>query len=150
MSIDLTTQERDTIRTAAFGSLTLVSKADPGFFAMFKESVAGSRALAEAPQEIKEVFGSGGLPPVPKAGSDQELEATILADVAAAVDILGAKAPAQLQGFKDVLLTACDQVAQASSGVDPAEQQVIDKIRAALGGGSTGTGAAPTDGALGQ
>src|SRR5262245_9144576 len=36
-----TDQERDTIRTAAFGAMTLVSAADPGFLSMFKESMAG-------------------------------------------------------------------------------------------------------------
>lgn len=47
---DFTDQERDTIRTGAFGAIALVSNADPGFFATFKESMAGSKALATAPK----------------------------------------------------------------------------------------------------
>ena len=50
---DYSDEERDTVRSAAFGAMLLVSKADPGFFAMFKESMAGSKALAKASPELR-------------------------------------------------------------------------------------------------
>ena len=56
---DYTDEERDTVRNAAFGAIALVSKADPGFFSSFKESLAGSKALASAPKEITEILRVG-------------------------------------------------------------------------------------------
>lgn len=50
-----------------------------------------------------------------------------------AMQALNAKAPEQAQGYKDVVLAACDQVAGASKGVSPEETAMIEKIRAALG-----------------
>jgi hypothetical protein len=47
---EYTDEERDTIRTAAFGAIMLVSKADPGFLAGFKETMVGSKTLAGAPR----------------------------------------------------------------------------------------------------
>jgi hypothetical protein len=57
---DYNDDERDTVRSAAFGAMALVSKADPGFFAMFKESMAGSQAFANASPELQELLKSGG------------------------------------------------------------------------------------------
>lgn len=128
---DYTDTERDTIRTAAFGAMALVSKADPGFFAMFKESMAGSRALSAAPPEIGELLRSGGFPS-PPTGDAASVEAQVLGALTQARGILGGKDQAASDAFREVILAACDQVAQASDGVAAAEQAVIDKVRAAL------------------
>ena len=53
---DYSDNERDTVRSAAFGAMLLVSKADPGFFATFKESMAGSKVLAKASPELREML----------------------------------------------------------------------------------------------
>ena len=63
-----TDDEKVTLRNAAFGAMMLVSAADPGFFAMFKESMAGAKALATAPPDLRDLFKGGGMPSVPKGG----------------------------------------------------------------------------------
>lgn len=63
---DYNDQERQTLRTAAFGAIFLVSSADPGFFDMVKESFAGSKAFANSSPELRDLLKSGGIPPVPK------------------------------------------------------------------------------------
>ena len=83
-------EERDTVRSAAFGAVALVSKADPGFFAMFKESMAGSKAFTTASPELQELLKSGGMPNLPKGNSD-EIDKSILSSVERAVAILQAK-----------------------------------------------------------
>ena len=103
----LTDDERSTVRDAALGAIALVSKADPGFFAMFKESMAGSRALQDAPAGVKDLLNAGGFPSPPTGSSKEEVNSKILA--------------------------ACDAVANASDGVAPEEQAAIDQVRAALG-----------------
>ncbi|KNX38042.1 hypothetical protein [Luteipulveratus halotolerans] len=146
---DYTDQEKDVIRRAAFGAIALVSKADPGFFATFKESAAGSKVLATAPETIKQLF-KGGLVGPPSGGSAAEIEQAILGDVQQAVQIL-AKDPADRQAFTDVITKACQQVAEASRSVAPAEQDAIAKVNQALGAAGTPTpqaeaGAAPKPG----
>lgn len=129
---EYTDAEHDTIRNSAFGAIALVSKADPGFFATFKESMAGSRAFAAAPPAVQELLKSGGFPSPPK-GDAAEVEAQVLAGLGEARTILEAKDPAAAQGYRDVLLAAADAVANAAGGgTDAAEAAVIAKIRAAL------------------
>ena len=63
---EYTEAEHETIRSAAFGAIALVSKADPGFFSTFKESMAGSRAFAAAPPAVQELLKTGGFPTPPR------------------------------------------------------------------------------------
>jgi hypothetical protein len=127
-----TDQERDTIRSAAFGALTLVSAADPGFLSMFKESMAGAKALAAAPADLQSVLKSGGMPPMP-AGSKEEIKQNVLTALRQSKDIITAKAPQDLQPFQAVIAEAINQVATVHEGVSDSERRVIDEVRAAVG-----------------
>lgn len=127
---DYTDEEKSTLRNAAFGAMMLVSAADPGFFAMFKESMAGAKALAAAPPDLQALFKGGGMPSMPKGA---QVESTVLGQLQQATAILQAKAPQDLQSYRDVITAACDQVANASQGVAESETAVIGKIRAAVG-----------------
>ncbi|KGN37878.1 hypothetical protein [Knoellia subterranea] len=129
---EYTDAERDTIRTAAFGAIALVSKADPGFFSSFKESLAGSKALASGPKEITEILRSGGFP-TPPTGDAAAQEQAVTSGLTQAVSILNAKADGSAEAFKGVILEAAQAVADASDGVAPEEQAVLDKVKAALG-----------------
>ena len=129
---DYSDEERDTVRSAAFGAMLLVSKADPGFFAMFKESMAGSKTLAKASPELRELLKSGGMPSPPK-GKPEEIDKAVLTSVEQAVAILQEKGPDEVEGFKALIVDACDKVAEASKGVAPAETEAIGKVKSALG-----------------
>lgn len=129
----LTDDERSTVRDAALGAMALVSKADPGFFAMFKESMAGSRALKDAPEGVQDLFKADGFPTPPTGSSKEEVDSKILTELTEAMAIVRAKAPAEADGYKQVILNACDAVANASGGVAPEEQTAIEKVRSALG-----------------
>ncbi len=132
MADQLNDDERRTVRDAALGALSLVSRADPGFFALFKESRAGSEALKAAPPALQDLMKAPGLPMPPSGSSAQEVEAKILDGIGAAVGVLTAKAPEQVEPFRQVVLAGCDAVANASKGVAPEEAATIDRVRAAL------------------
>ena len=67
---DVTDQDKGVVRDAALGAMALVSRADPGFFAMFKESVAGSKAVAAAPSGLRErTAHCGGMPMPPQVAT---------------------------------------------------------------------------------
>lgn len=130
---EYTDQEKDTIRRAAFGAMGLVSKADPGFFASFSESFAGAKALAAAPPEIAELLQGGRI--APTASTMQEFEAQTLQRLRESMQIT-AKDPAAQTALRDVILAACQHVADASKGTSATEQAVIDQVRQAVGEGN--------------
>ena len=127
-----TDQERQTLRTAAFGAVYLVSSAEPGFLDMVKESFAGSKAFAKSP-ELKDVMRSGGMPMMPK-GQRQDIERDVLSALSSSQQILQSKGQDQLDGFRAAVTQAVDEVADAAGGGASAnEQQAITKIKAAIG-----------------
>ncbi len=127
---EYTEQEQEQVRRAVLNAIAYVSKADPGFFAAFSESAAGARALAAAPEGLRTLLTGGFI--LPEAQSPEEFDASVVPDLQAAVSVVAAKDPADAQALKDVVLAAAQQVAEASKGVSPEEQQAVEKIRAAL------------------
>lgn len=127
----LTDEERLTLKTGAFGAVFLVANADPGVFALIRESFAASGALAEASGPVKEALTSGPLPTLPR-DSALEVESVVLPALRRAVAILREKSPGDAAGYRALVLAAAEQVAAADQGPSPAETSVIDRIRDAL------------------
>jgi hypothetical protein len=132
VSEQLTSDERMTLKTAAFGAVFLVSSADPGFLGMIRESFAASGVISSASGLVKDVLTTGGLPQLPRDDADQ-VERVVLPMLRRSVQILEAKAPAEVDNYRRTVLAATDQVARATAGVDSTEAEVIGKVRAALG-----------------
>jgi hypothetical protein len=127
-----TDQERQTLRTAAFGAVYMVSSAEPGFLDMVKESFAGSKAFAKSP-ELRDVLRSGGTPKMP-SGSRQDVEQNVISALTDSKQILESKGPDELNGFRMAVTEAVDEVAGAAGGgASPNEQEAIGKIKAAIG-----------------
>ncbi len=129
---DLTAEERSTLKTAAFGAVYLVSDADPGFFAMLKESFAASGALAGATGLVKEVLSTGPLPKLPRA-SISEVEALVLPALERSVAILREKAPSEVDNYQAAVVTAVEEAANAAHGVNAREADALAKVKAAVG-----------------
>ena len=140
---EFTESEHDTIRLGAFGAIALVSKADPGFFSTFKESMAGSKALAAAPAAVQELLRGGGLVTPPR-GTPEQVEAQVLDTLRQATALLDAKDPSAAAGYREVIRAASQAVANASKGVSDEERAVIAKIEAALVASSPSDAPAPT------
>ena len=128
----LSPDEKTTLKTAAFGAVFLVSNADPGFLGMIRESFAASSVISAASGLVREVLTTGGLPQLPRDGAEK-VEQLVLPMLRRSVEILQAKAPAEVDNYRRTILVAADRVAGASAGVDSAETAVIGKVRAALG-----------------
>ncbi|MFF5171384.1 hypothetical protein ACFY3U_01955 [Micromonospora sp. NPDC000089] len=127
----LSDDERLTLKTGAFGAVFLVSNADPGMFALIRESIAASDALAGASGLVKEALTTGPLPQLPR-DSALEVESVVLPALGRAVDILREKSPDEVAAYRALVLAAADRVAQASREVLPAEAAMLDRIRGAL------------------
>ncbi|MFG1952977.1 hypothetical protein [Micromonospora sp. NPDC048830] len=127
----LTDEERLTLKTGAFGAVFLVSNADPGVFALIRESFAASGVMSEASGPVREALTVGPLPKLPR-DSVPEIEAVVLPALRRAVEILREKAPGDVAGYRSLVLAAAEQVARADRGVASAEAEMIDRIRGAL------------------
>jgi hypothetical protein len=127
-----TDQERETLRTAAFGAVYMVSSAEPGFFDMVKESFAGSKAFAKSPA-LRDVLRSGGLPQMPQ-GSPEQVEQNVLSALSESLEILASKGPDEVRGFQTAVSSAVDEVAKAAGGGPSSkETEAIGKVKAAVG-----------------
>ncbi|MEV4755380.1 hypothetical protein AB0J86_09735 [Micromonospora sp. NPDC049559] len=128
----LSDEERSTLKTGAFGAVFLISNADPGILSMLRESFAAAGALAGSRGLVNEVL-TGGPPPRLGGGSPAELEAAVLPALRRAVEILGAKAPAEVANYRAAVLDAVDRVAGSTEGTSRAEGELLARVRDALG-----------------
>ena len=129
---EYTDQERQTLRTAAFGAVYLVSSAEPGMLDMLKESFAGSKAFASSSADLRDLLRAGGLPQIPK-GAPADIESGVLEALSESTGILEGKGQRELDGFRGAVTKAVDQVAAAADDVSPNEAAAIGKVKAALG-----------------
>ena len=121
-------QDKDTIRRGALGAVSLVSMAQPGFD-MFRESMAGSKVFAKAPPQIQDLLKGGFM--MPPTGTPDQVESELLGELTRATQILSAN-PTDLEGYRNVILDACEQVAGAAKGVSPEEEAMIQRVRDAV------------------
>ena len=143
MALPLTEDERQTLKTAAFGAVYLVANADPGFFNVLRESFAASGALAGATGPLREVLTKGPLPRLPKsppadsagagAGQSDPIE-FVLSALRRSVAILAEKAPDELAEYQSTVIGAVDRVAEAADGVSEKEYAMIARVKEALSG----------------
>ena len=129
---DYSDQERQTLRSAAFGAVFLVSHAEPGMFDAVKESFAGSKAFAAASPELRDLLKSGGIPKIP-GGSPTDIESGVLKALTDSTAILETKGQSELDGFRTVVTNAMEAAAAAADDVSPREVAAISKVKTALG-----------------
>jgi hypothetical protein len=133
---DFTEQEWAQLRQGATGAGLLVSVSDHSFFDSFKEAgslakhLAGGRSgESELIRELASERGTG----FGKRSSQQEIESGTIDALTAAVKILEAKAPDELNAYRSFVLEVAEKVGKAAGGGEEAEAATIEKIRAALG-----------------
>jgi hypothetical protein len=134
---DFTDDEWDALQKGVTGAGMLVSVSDQDFTDMFGEASALAKALrkhqqqdgSELIRELASARGSGfGL-----TASRKEVETETLAALRTATETLAAKAPDELEGYRQLVLGVADAVAGAKSGVEPGETAALERIKEALG-----------------
>lgn len=137
MDETLTAEEKLALRAGAFGAVQLVVNADPGIFALVRESFAASGVIAGSSGLIRDALTSGPLPRLPE-GPPQQVEREVLAALRQALAVLRVKAPGELSAYREVVAAAVDRAARAHRGIAPAERAAISRIRAVLDEGCAG------------
>jgi len=133
---DFTEQEWESLQKGVVGGGLLVSLSDRSFFDTFKEAGAMAKHVAQARQssssdlirELANVHGTGfGVTSAPEKVENETLDA-----LRAAKQALEAKAPEELDAYRQLVLDVAQSVAAAASGGDAAEEQAIEKVRTAI------------------
>jgi hypothetical protein len=129
---EYTDPEKQSMRDAAYGAVFLVAHADPGMVDMIKETFAASKSFARASGDMQGVFRGVSMPSVPK-GDPAQIEAGVLAELSESVATLRQKAPADAEAYRQIVIDACTNAAQAVNGASASETALLGKITAALG-----------------
>jgi hypothetical protein len=133
---DFTEQEWEALKKGVVGAGLLVSLSDRGFFDTFKEAGALAKHVGTAKQsgsselvrELSDVRGAGfGLTASPDKVERETLEALQTAKAA-----LEAKAPEELQPYRDFVVEVAQSVAAAAPGGDSSESGAIERVRSAV------------------
>jgi hypothetical protein len=133
---NLNEQELESLRKGVVGAGLLVSVSDRGFIDTFKETGALAKHVANARQstdselvrQVAEVRGGGfGL-----TSSPEEVEGETLEALRTSVATLEAKAPEEVDAYREFVIEVAESVAGAAEGGDPAESGMLEKIKSAL------------------
>lgn len=134
---DFTKEEWETLHRGLTGAGMLVSVADPGVMDSIGESSAlakylqGQRVAGDT-KLVRDLCGTTGMGFGLTAKPDEVRDGTIAA-LQSAVEILSAKAPEELEPYRQLVLGVATAVAEAKKGVSDTEQAMIDAIKEALG-----------------
>jgi hypothetical protein len=133
---DFTEQEWEALQKGATGAGLLVSLSDRGFFDTFKEAGALGKHVAQAKQnssselvrELADIHGTGfGLTSSPDKVEHETIEA-----LQTAKTTLEAKAPDELDAYRQFVLDLAQSVAQAAPGGETPEGDAVEKVRSAV------------------
>jgi hypothetical protein len=123
-----TEAEGQTLRTAVFGAMVLVSTADPG--SVDEESHAGIRAMSLLSDDLRAIVAAA--PPALPRGSASDVEAGVLAALRSAVEIINAHEPRDVSIFRAAVTEMCRSVAGADGEVAATEREMVTRVVEAL------------------
>ena len=134
---DFTDEEWTALQRGLAGSAMLVSLADRDFTDTFGEAGAMAKFLqgqqvagsSELIREVVQTRSSGfGL-----TTSPETMRSETMAALQTAIATLSAKAPSDLDAYRQAVLGIVQAVADAKGGVTPVETAMIDEIQKAVG-----------------
>lgn len=134
---DFTDEEWTALQRGLTGSAMLVSLADRDFTDTFGEAGAMAKFLqgqqvagsSELIREVVQTRSSGfGL-----TTSPETMRSETMAALQTAIATLSAKAPSDLDAYRQAVLGIVQAVADAKGGVTPVETAMIDEIQKAVG-----------------
>ena len=133
---DFTETEWEELQQGVTGAGLLVSTAHRDFTDAFGEASTVAQQLAahreSGSQLVRELSGTRGTGFGLVASPKEVVEGTINA-LGAAVAVLGAKAPDELEAYRGLVLDVATAVAEAKGGVKDEERAAIERITSALG-----------------
>ena len=132
MTVTFTDQDKLTLRTAAYGAISLLAAADAAG-SPHKIATQGSIALATATGPVGYVLAENSKVGDLGGTSVAELADTVLPALTAAATLLKKQDPAEADNFRAVISVALETAGQArKGGPSPAMNDMTRKITAAI------------------
>ncbi|MEV8016437.1 hypothetical protein AB0O76_08845 [Streptomyces sp. NPDC086554] len=132
MSVTFTDQDKLTLRTAAYGAISLLAAADAAG-SPHKIATQGSIALASATGPVGYVLAENSKIGDLGGKSVAELADTVLPALTAAANFLKKQDPVQADNFRGIITLALETAAQArKGGPSPTMTDMSHKITAAI------------------
>ncbi|MEU6186715.1 hypothetical protein [Nocardia sp. NPDC047038] len=132
MSITLTDQDKATVRTAAYGAVSLTAAAD-ATGSPHKAATHGSIALSSATGLVGHVLAAKSKDITLNGKNVAELADHVLPALTAAMRLLANQDPAEADNFRSTVLVAIDAAAGSHKGApSPVPAEMVRKITAAL------------------
>jgi hypothetical protein len=134
---DFTEDEWKAMQKGVTGAAALVSVSDRDFTDSFGEASAIAKYLSEQHEksesalvrDLAKVRGTGfGL-----TASAQEVEAETIDALHAATETIGAKAPDELDLYRQLVVGVAERAADAKGGLTPPEEAALGRIKEAVG-----------------
>ncbi|GGV09051.1 hypothetical protein [Streptomyces spectabilis] len=128
----LTAQDKDTLRTAAYGAVSLMAAADAAG-SPHKAATRGAIALASATGQVGHVLAAKTRIENLGGTTTAALAEHVLPALTAAMDLLNRQSPAEAADFRSTVTIAVEAAARAHQGEPgPALAAMARKITAAL------------------
>ncbi|GAA1393208.1 hypothetical protein [Catellatospora coxensis] len=131
MSLTLNHQDKLTLRTAAYGAVTLLSAAGAAGGSPHRIATDGSIALASATGPVGHVLAEKSTAVKLKGSSVAAIADQVLPALTEAMSLLKKQDPAEADNFRGTVLVAVE-AATRKDGVSPTVADMIRKITAAL------------------
>ena len=133
---DFTEDEWKDLQQGVTGAGLLVSAAHRDFTDSFGEASAVAKELAahrdSESQLVRELAGTRGTGFGLVTSPNEIVEGT-MDSLNSAISLLGAKAPDELDAYRDLVLDVATKAAEAKGGVKEEETATIERIKEALG-----------------
>jgi hypothetical protein len=134
---DFTEDDWKALQKGVTGAGVLVSISDRDFTDSFGEATAIAKYLAEQHESSDSALVRD-LAKVRRTGfgltaSLQEVETETLDALRSATEVLGAKAPEELDAYRALVLEVANRAANAKGGLSPEEAPALEKIKAIVG-----------------
>lgn len=136
---DFTSAEWQTLQWSIADTMTYLSLADPGFWDMFKEANGAARYIAAAREDSPSSFVRELAADIKTkrdkevSGNPTDVAGEVIERVNEAIEIVSAKAPEELDGFKAFVIGIAKATAEAAKGTGLTEARAISRLEAALG-----------------
>ncbi|MFG2286392.1 hypothetical protein ACGFOU_10070 [Streptomyces sp. NPDC048595] len=134
MSVTLTVQDKNTLRTAAYGAVSLLAAADAAG-SPHRVATNGSIALASATGPVGYVLAEKSKIEKLNGKSVAEIADHVLPALTASIDLLKKQDPAEADNFRSTVTVAIEAATRAHKGEpSPAMAAMTRKITGALDG----------------
>ncbi|SBT65730.1 hypothetical protein GA0070622_2736 [Micromonospora sediminicola] len=133
MSVNLSTQDKLTVRTAAYGAVTLLSAAGAAGGSPHRIATDGSIALASATGLVGHVLAEKSTGMDLSGGSVAQIADRVLPALTEAMRLLAEHAPSEVDNFRRTVVVALDAAVRTRQGAPaPTVADMTNKIIAAL------------------